>query len=124
MSTVWNNITTEPASYSVIEEGGNSNIVRLVEDPEVKKNIKFDELSIEHASIEMVGGYAAEQSHLAGAVYPIIRINDMEFGIKNIAKMIISSDSFLPTISLTLKFNSSDFIATNMPKDGDIISSL
>ena len=123
MSTVWNNITTEPASYAVIEEGGNSNIVRLVEDPEVKKNIKFDELSIEHASIEMVGGYAAEQSHLAGAVYPIIRINDMEFGIKNIAKMIISSDSFLPTISLTLKFNSSDFIATNMPKDGDIISS-
>ena len=116
MSTVWNNITTEPASYAVIEEGGNSNIVRLVEDPEVKKTIKFDELSIEHASIEMVGGYAAEQSHLAGAVYPIIRINDMEFGIKNIAKMVISSDSFLPTISLTLKFNSSDFIATNMPK--------
>ena len=56
MSTVWNNITTEPASYAVIEEGGNSNIVRLVEDPEVKKNIKFDELSIEHASIEKKRG--------------------------------------------------------------------
>lgn len=123
MSTVWNNITTEPASYAVIEEGGNSNIVRLVEDPEVKKNIKFDELSIERASIETVGGHATEQSHLVGSVYPIIRINDMEFGVKNIAKMIISSDSFIPTISLTLKFNSSDFIATNMPKDGDIISS-
>ena len=123
MSTVWNNITTEPASYAVVEEGGNSNIVRLVEDPEVKKNIKFDELSIEHVGIEMVGGHATDQSHLVGAVYPIIRINDMEFGIKNIEKMIISSYSFIPTISLTLKFNSSDFISTNMPKDGDIISS-
>ena len=123
MSTVWNNITAEPASYTVIEEGGNSNIVRLVEDPEVKKNIKFDELSIKHASMETVGGHASEQALLVGAVYPIIRINDMEFGIKNIAKMIISSNHFIPTISLTLKFNSSDFISTNMPKDGDIISS-
>ena len=122
MSTVWNNISNEPASFVTVETGGQSNIVRLVEDPDVKKNIKFDELSIERASMESVGGFSIEHTNLVGSVYPIIRINDMEFGIKNIVKMVISSDSFLPTISLTLKFNSSDFVSTNMPKDGDIIS--
>ena len=122
MSTVWNNISNEPASFVTVETGGQSNIVRLVEDPDVKKNIKFDELSIERASMESTGGFSIEHTNLVGSVYPIIRINDMEFGIKNIVKMVISSDSFLPTISLTLKFNSSDFVSTNMPKDGDIIS--
>ena len=43
MSTVWNNISNEPASFVTVETGGQSNIVRLVEDPDVKKNIKFDE---------------------------------------------------------------------------------
>jgi hypothetical protein len=122
MSTVWNNITSEPASYASVESNTSSNIVRLVEDPEVKKGIQFDELSIEHAGIEKSGGAPVEQTTLVGALYPIIRINDMEFGIKNISRMLISSDSFLPTISLTLKLENSDFVVKNMPKDGDIIS--
>ena len=58
MSTVWNNISNEPASFVTVETGGQSNIVRLVEDPDVKKNIKFDELSIERASMESTGGFS------------------------------------------------------------------
>lgn len=122
MSTVWNNITTEPASYASVDSGNGSNIVRLVEDPDVKKNIQFDELSIEYTGIETGSGGVEMQSQMAGAIFPVIRINDMEFGVRNIVDMIISSDSFLPSISLSLRMNSNDFVVTNMPKDGDIIS--
>ena len=85
--------------------GGNSNDNRrLVEDPEVKKTIKFDELSIEHASVEMVGGYAAEQSHLAGAVYPIIRINDMDFSKNTIAYRKLSTAKMVMATAAKLKW--------------------
>lgn len=122
MSTVWNNITTEPASYASVDSGNGSNIVRLVEDPDVKKNIQFDELSIKYTGVETGSGGVEVQTQMAGAIFPVVRINDMEFGVKNIVDMTISSDSFLPSISLSLRMNSNEFVVTNMPKDGDIVS--
>ena len=47
MKLVLNNITDRPSSYNRLKDVQSSNIVRLIEDPEIKKTIRFDEMSIE-----------------------------------------------------------------------------
>lgn len=100
-------------------------IVRLVEDPDVKKEIEFDELSIDEASIKPAGDVINKQTtqeDTAGASFPLVRINDFVFPAKCISKMTMSSTGFLPTISLLIDTVDSEFVNKSQPKDGDIIS--
>ena len=48
MKLVLNNITDRPSSYNRLKDVQSSNIVRLIEDPEIKKTIRFDEMSIDN----------------------------------------------------------------------------
>ena len=119
-STVWNIDTTTPATYTENPYDNNSNLVRLIEDPKIKKDIRFDELSLsENGGTSTNGG---SQLNTVGNDYPIIRINDMVLGKDDIQSMLISSKGFLPTIELSLKFANTALISKNMPKDGDMIS--
>lgn len=119
-STVWNIDTTAPATYTENPYDNNSNLVRLIEDPRIKKDIRFDELSLsENGGTSTNGG---SQLNTVGNDYPIIRINDMVLGKDDIQSMLISSKGFLPTIELSLKFANTALISKNMPKDGDMIS--
>ena len=119
-STVWNIDTTTPATYTENPYDNNSNLVRLIEDPEIKKDIRFDELSLsENGGTPTNGG---SQLNTVGNDYPIIRINDMVLGKDDIQSMLISSKGFLPTIELSLKFANTALISKNMPKDGDMVS--
>lgn len=119
-STVWNIDTTAPATYTENPYDNNSNLVRLIEDPKIKKDIRFDELSLsENGGTSTNGG---SQLNTVGNDYPIIRINDMVLGKDDIQSMLISSRGFLPTIELSLKFANTVLISKNMPKDGDMIS--
>ena len=119
-STVWNIDTTAPATYTENPYDNNSNLVRLIEDPKIKKDIRFDELSLsENGGTSTNGG---SQLNTVGNDYPIIRINDMVLGKDDIQSMLISSKGFLPTIELSLKFANTALISKNMPKDGDMIS--
>ena len=119
-STVWNIDTTAPATQTENPYDNNSNLVRLIEDPKIKKDIRFDELSLsENGGTSTNGG---SQLNTVGNDYPIIRINDMVLGKDDIQSMLISSKGFLPTIELSLKFANTALISKNMPKDGDMIS--
>ena len=119
-STVWNIDTTAPATYTENPYDNNSNLVRLIEDPKIKKDIRFDELSLsENGGTSTNGG---SQLNTVGNDYPIIRINDMVLGKDDIQSMLISSKGFLPTIALSLKFANTALISKNMPKDGDMVS--
>lgn len=119
-STIWNIDTTAPATYTENPYDNNSNLVRLIEDPKIKKDIRFDELSLsENGGTSTNGG---SQLNTVGNDYPIIRINDMVLGKDDIQSMLISSKGFLPTIELSLKFANTALISKNMPKDGDMIS--
>ena len=119
-STVWNIDTTAPATYTENPYDNNSNLVRLIEDPKIKKDIRFDELSLsENGGTSTNGG---SQLNTVGNDYPVIRINDMVLGKDDIQSMLISSRGFLPTIELSLKFANTALISKNMPKDGDMIS--
>ena len=122
MAIVLNNTTDRPASYNQLQDVKSSNIVRLVEDSNIKKTIRFDEMSIPNGpdpTSEQGGNKKLDE---LGLVYPMIRINDMILSRSNIRSMTISMSGFMPTISLNLMFNNVNFISKNMPKDGDIIS--
>ena len=121
-SIVLNPKTNTPASYIKNDDTQAINIVRLVEDDKIIKNIVFDELSIDNPDgiIDVQGGNTI--SNEFGITFPVIRINDMVLSRYNIKSMIVSSRDILPTISLSLSFETTKFIGKNMPKDGDIIS--
>ena len=51
MAIVLNNITDRPASYNKLQEVKSSNIVRLVEDSDIKKTIRFDEMRSEEHTV-------------------------------------------------------------------------
>jgi hypothetical protein len=121
---IWNVESQYPIQDTKIE-GESSNIVRLIQDETVKKNIQFDEISIPNpdsptSTPNGPDGDKAEQT--AGLQYPIIRINDKVFARKEILEMTLMSTSLLPSISVTLQFFDTQFISKNMPKDGDILS--
>lgn len=121
----WNNPMNKPASYIKTDTADNqeSRLVRLVEDPDIIKNIEFDEISVKYDGFGNEGGTnSTEQTSLPGAVYPMIRINDRVFCEEDIQYVNISSDGFLPTIDVYIKMANELFIEKDMPKDGDIIS--
>jgi len=120
---IFNNPTDRPASYtSESDEESLSNLVRLVEDPDIAKTIRFDEMSVEEGSSHAdVQGGDTKMGEL-GLVYPMIRINDVILALKNIRSMSISVSDFIPTIRLNLIYEDSVFISKNPPKDGDMLS--
>ena len=122
MSIVLNAQTDRPASYIQLENMVSSNLVRLVEDPDIPKKIRFDEISITNTSDPntQIGGN--KKLDEVGLVYPIIRINDIVLARQNIRSMTISMNGFMPVINLSLMFEDVSFLSKNMPKDGDLIS--
>ena len=67
--------TDKPASYSNNNNSSDAiNIVRLVEDPKIKKKIRFDELSFDDYSsvIDVQGGNSVVNEF--GITFPVIRI--------------------------------------------------
>lgn len=112
--------TDAPASYSTPED--DKSIVRLVEDPDIKKTIKFDEMSYSpnYGPNDIQGGDKSTDD--MGLLFPAIRINDMMMPRSCITKMKISMAGFVPTIVLFLDFEDRTFISKSMPKDGDMIS--
>jgi len=122
MKLILNNITDRPSSYNQSQDIQSSNIVRLVEDSEIHKTIRFDEMSIDNGPDPTTEQGGNKKMDELGLVYPMIRINDMILSRSNIRSMTLSMDGFMPTISLNLMFENVNFISKNMPKDGDIIS--
>lgn len=119
---VWNNALNTPASYSNSMKEVQSNLVRLVEDSEIKKNVQFDELSLIDQGQTLADGSGSKAEELMGSHYPIIRINDVVLSRQNLRRMTITSSGFVPTIDLTINSTNSLFVSRNMPKDGDIVS--
>lgn len=119
---VFNNPTGHPAPYVPEGNSGSSTIVRLVEDPDIPKTIKFDEISLEGTEDNANVNSGNSRMGELGLTYPMIRINDTILAKKNISSMKISMSGFMPTISLTLIFEDEVFISKNPPKDGDMIS--
>ena len=103
-------------------DSASSNLVRLIEDPKLKKNIQFDELSTMYADGIPDAQGGDDQVKSLGLDYPMIRINDTVLNKAEIISMTISSKGFIPTINLVLDFKSTLFLNRSMPKDGDIIS--
>lgn len=118
---ILNNPTDRPASYIQTNQAKSPNMVRLVEDTDIKKTIKFDEMSIPDVSGPLTGPENKILNEI-GLTYPIIRINDLILDRKNITGMYISLAGFVPTIRLNLLYDNTAFISKNMPKDGDLIS--
>lgn len=98
-------------------------IVRLIEDPDIKKEIAFDEISVDVANDQ--SNDPTIQSTLkdtGGIAYPLIRINDYIFPAESVRSMTITCNNFLPAIHVTVQTIESDTISKNMPKDGDMVS--
>ena len=125
-SKTYNNLTN-----SLAGENGNTDdvdalipdIVRLIEDPEIKKEIAFDEISL-NLSTEQTGDptIQSRKSDIGGISYPVIRINDYVFSPKSVRYMNLSCTSFLPTITVKIETIESNVLNKNMPKDGDMLS--
>lgn len=118
---ILNNPTDRPASYIQADNTKAPNLVRLVEDPDVRKMIRFDEMSLPDVPGPLTGPENKILSEI-GLTYPMIRINDFILDRKNISGMYISLSGFMPTIRLNLMYDNTSFISKNMPKDGDILS--
>ena len=118
---ILNNPTDRPASYIQTTETKIPNMVRLVEDTDIQKTIRFDEMSIPDVPGPLTGPENKILNEI-GLTYPMIRINDFVLDRKNIMSMYISLSNFIPTIRLNLLYDNTAFISKNMPKDGDLIS--
>ena len=119
--TELNKSLNNAASISKSDDAA-SNLVRIIEDPNISKDIRFDELSTAHTSELSDPQGGDNQIKTLGLDYPMIRINDTVLNKTEIVSMTISSKGFIPTISLVLDFKSTLFLNRSMPKDGDIIS--
>ena len=98
-------------------------IVRLVEDPDVTKELAFDEISMQ--LVDDQSNDPTVQSNkrdIGGIAYPIIRINDYVFPSKSVRYMNLSCSGFLPAITVKIQTIESNVLNKNMPKDGDMLS--
>jgi len=120
-STVWKNSSQAPSAYTQAAPTG-SHLVRLVEDPDVKKKIQFDEISVVDQGVQTDFSHGTSHKDTVGVTYPIIRINDTVMPEYYIKSMEVDTKGFIPQIRITLKFPNTVFITKDMPKDGDMIS--
>lgn len=83
-----------------------------------EKTIQLDELSIRGE--KTTGKQKAEDS--ISLEFPLIKINNYVLNREEITSVTIDSTNFLPTITLNTLFGNQEFLAREMPKDGDVIS--
>ena len=98
----------------------NPNIVRIVADTSIEKQIVLDELSV-----DVVGTDTNEEmnnKNIAGRELPIIKINDYTVNAKEIVSLRIDVSERIPSLYLRLSTFGTQFRSVNMPKDGDICS--
>lgn len=120
---VWNAEYDKVPGYAqaATADGVNTTgIVRLVADPTVKRDVRFDELSFSAPDSDSTQFGSDEKT--AGFVFPVVRVNDYVFSADEIRQMTISCEGMVPTISLTVSPSTSRFADMNMPKDGDMVS--
>lgn len=98
-------------------------IVRLIEDPNIKKELAFDEISINLSNDQSNDPtIKSTMKDTAGISYPLIRINDYVFPAESVRSMTLQCSGYLPTLSVTVQTVEPDVISKNMPKDGDMVS--
>lgn len=101
-------------------EDKNPNLVRIVADESIKKQIVLDELSV-----DVVGTNTNEEmnnKNIAGRELPIVKINDYTVNAKEITTLRIDISNRIPSLFLKLSTFGTQFRSINMPKDGDICS--
>lgn len=113
---VWNSSST-PNNTSDSSSTGNIN--RIYMDPDIKRSIVLDELSMPYNE---KNDKKLDKKSMAGISYPIICINDNFLEQDEITYMEISCDKFLPYIHLEIAPKTETLIIKDPPKDGDIIS--
>jgi hypothetical protein len=107
------NSTGKKEEQQTINEESVSRIRVLFE-----KTIQLDELSIRGEKTK--SNQRAEDS--ISLEFPLIKINNYTLNKTEISSVTIDSTNFLPTITLNVLFGNQEFLAREMPKDGDIIS--
>lgn len=119
----WNNSNSTPNLTSENKEKNTKNICRIFVDPDVKKTIILDELSMSYdKDNNSFSNSQNNQLNMAGINYPVICINDIFIGVNEIALMEIDCTNFLPTISLKITPIGDGLLTKGAIKDGDIIS--
>lgn len=113
---IWN--TSSTPNYMESNDN-NDNIPRIYVDPNIKKTIILDELSINDNSSDIDYN---KHKNTAGISYPVICINDHIIKSEEIDVLEISCDKFLPSINLQITPLTDNLIIKDPPKDGDIIS--
>lgn len=125
---IWNNGNTNLPNIVLGDNSSNigdliPDIVRLVEDPDVQKEISLDELSMPVSQdSQITTNNPSTILHSGGVREPMIRINDYTFMPVNVKKMTLSCTGFLPTISVNIETVENTFENKSLPKDGDILS--
>lgn len=66
--------------------------------------------------------YTSNITKQVGNVAPLIRINDAYYSSNNVAKLVMDTTGFIPTIILTLVVENQDILKDNAIKEGDICS--
>ena len=97
-------------------------ICRIYVDPDIKKTIVLDEMSVPAMSPLGVSSDQYNIKDSAGFIYPIICINNTFLSAEEIDYLDITSSSLLPTISLHITPKTKTFVNNEVIKDGDIIS--
>lgn len=116
------NYTFYPPQYSSLNS----------EEITVDSNVKYKILKtidpkivLDEISLPLTRGKEDDQQKLhvrASLEYPLVRINDYTLSENEIEYFNIDCAGFLPKLTIIATFSNQEFIATNMPKDGDIIS--
>ena len=97
-------------------------IIRSLLDP----TIALDEMSYEDTEYDTNKNFKAKGELLSnemGGTFPFIIINDYTISQDELQMLEIDTSGFLPQIQITMFINqSSTFISTSLPKDGDLMS--
>lgn len=117
---VWNNNSSYLNNYSKKE---NSEICRIFTDPNIKKSIKVDELSMPiNKSNDIFNNKQYNDINVLGINYPLICINNIFLGQEEITYMEIDCTNFIPNIILNINPKNIGLLTKGAIKDGDIIS--
>jgi len=109
-------VNTQPITTNVSNKNGIVYRIRKIVEP----TLILDELSFPISQADKDAKY--KQEDRASVEFPLVKINDYIFASSEIISLEINCVGFLPTISLTVRFEDRTFINKEMPKDGDIIS--
>lgn len=102
------------------QEDSNPNLVRIVVDKSIGKQIVLDELSTDVVDSKTTDEMS--NKNIAGRELPIIKINDYTVNAKEITNLRIDISERIPSLYLQISTVGTLFRSVNMPKDGDICS--